>query len=347
MLTRLAALLACALLTTRLPAQVRIVEPAALGSPAPAPTAEADADAATMQQARRLLADDKGSAAQSLLDKWIKRHKSLDEEADNRHAPEAYYLRGNAKLLQDEEYDALYDYEEVVRHYPQSEFFANALERELDVARLYLNGRGKPGFFGRIDSGVPEAEEIIVRIGLRLPGSRLAERALLELADYYARIRDLHMAAETYDVFIRLFPRSEQRSAAMERRIYATIAQFKGPDYDGSVLRDAAIQLEAFQREFPARAQQIGLSDALIARLDESAAASKLSIARWYLRRNDAVSARQVLTRLVRTHSRTASAQDALLMIQAIDAGSRSGDVLKAAPSRQFSSTAGSRGAAP
>jgi outer membrane protein assembly factor BamD (BamD/ComL family) len=223
-------------------------------------------------------------------------------------------------LAQDDEFEALYDYEEVIKNYPASEFFVTSLERELDVAKLYFGGRRKPGLWGiRMDDGTGVAEEIVLRINERMPGSKLAERALMTMADHYASKRDLPMAVETYDTFVKLYPRSELRQKAMQRRTYATVAQFKGPAYDSSILTDASIQIENFQLEYPGVAQEAGLTDGLQARLDESRAASMLNTAQWYLRRDDPVSARITLVRLVKRHPKTASAQEALTLIATID----------------------------
>lgn len=237
------------------------------------------------------------------------------------YVPEVLYLRGNAKLAMGDEWDALFDYEDVIKNYPESDQFVPCLERELQVARLYLNGRNKPGnLFGlRLDSGKPVGEELVLRICERLPGSRLAETSLLELADFYARSRDLELAAETYDVFLRLYPQSDSRSLAMQRRVYANIARFKGPGYDTATLKDAMVQIDEFQQEFPAEAQRSGVSDALQARVDESAAAGMLKNARWYVERGDDVSARLMLARLIRRHPRTGAAQEAVVVIQQID----------------------------
>jgi outer membrane protein assembly factor BamD (BamD/ComL family) len=106
---------------------------------------------------------------------------------------------------------------------------------------------------------------------------------------------------------------------AMQRRVYANIAQFKGPGYDTRSLRDAMVQIEEFQNEFPAQAQATGVSDALAARVDESIAAGLLTSARWYMKRDDDVSARFTLARLIRRHPRTGAAQEAAELIKAID----------------------------
>lgn len=277
-----------------------------------------DADRTLIANARRHLADDQPERAQSLLDDWI----SDEGNAVSPYYPEALYLRGNAKLAQGEEFDCLYDYERVARHHAASDVFASVLERELDVAIMYLNGLSRPflgmrvNFDGGGNGAIKIAEEIILRVNERLPGSLLAERGLLELADYYYRTRDLPMAAETYDVFLDAFPRSAKRPMALQRRAFATIAQYKGPLNDPAGLIEAKLQIEQFQREFPVDAERLGMSDALRARLDESAAEQLVVTARWYLDRGDDPAARLVLTRLLYTHPTSGAARDALAMFE-------------------------------
>lgn len=303
----LAALVAASTLACTAAAQSRTFEMTDEGwtaSKAPEP----GTDAAIIADARKLLAERKAAEAQEILDTWI----SENETTKSPFLAEAYLLRGDCKLVDRDEYEALRDFEKVTKDYSGSEYFVRALERELDVARLYFGGLRRRSIFGlRIDSGIPIAEEICLRINERLSGSRLAEEAMITMADYYYKERDLRMAAESYDVFLKLFPKSEYREMAMQRRVYANIAQFKGPQYDATGLVEARYQIERFQTEFPAEAEKSGMSDALIARLDESVAEQKMVTAQWYLTRGDPVSARLTLQRLVRKHPRTAAAQQA------------------------------------
>jgi TolA-binding protein len=288
------------------------------GEAAPESQKKFDADAASMSEIRRLLADGRISSARSKVDAWIDANVNEAAKArrSNPFAPEAYLLRGDCKLANDDEYDALFDYEEVVKTFPGSEQFVPSLERELRVANLYFNGRRKRTFGLRIDDATPIAEEIVIRINERLPGSRLAERAMLDLADYYYRQRDLRSATDTYDVFLRLFPKSEHRQLAMQRRTYSNIAQFKGPRYDGRPLISAKFQIDQFQTEFPADAERVGLSDSLATRMDESLAEQVLEQAKWYVRRDDLVSARVHLTRLIKRYPRSAAAASAATMLE-------------------------------
>ncbi|MDX2131469.1 MAG: outer membrane protein assembly factor BamD [Planctomycetota bacterium] len=287
-------------------------------SSATAPISDAEvrlaegSSAQTIAQARRLIADERFAQAKSLLDDWIAAPGARRLGV----YPEAVYLRGVAKLGDDREYDALYDFEEVVKNYPASEFFASSLEREFEIAKDYLAGKRIRYLGLRIGDGIAEAEEILTRINERMPGSRLAEQALLELGDFYYRTRNLKMAAEVYDVFLSLFPRSEHRSKAMQRRAFANIAQYRGPQHDARGLIEAKYQIEQFQREFPLDAERVGMSDALQARLDESAAEQMLATARWHLDRDDQVAARYALTRLLNAYPQTGAARDALALLQ-------------------------------
>ncbi len=273
----------------------------------PTATTTDSPDRAEMDAIRQLLAQGRGTDAENRVEEWIKRSSK-----QNAYYPEAVLLRGNAKLLQDREFDALYDYEEVIKDFPGSEQFVPALEKELEVARLYLGGlRRQSWLLLRIDDGVPTAEEIIIRINERLPGSALAEQALLDLANHYYDERDLRMASEAYDVFLTNFPRSEHRELALSRRIYSAIGQFKGPRYNTRSLVDAGVILRQYQDEFPLQAQLAGLDDGLATRLDEGQAAQLLTTSQWYLDRGDPASARLTLRRLIQTHPRTGAAAKA------------------------------------
>jgi len=274
---------------------------------------EAGSDAAIMNEARRLVATEQVDQAENMLDDWIE----ANETTKNPYLPEAYLIRGDAKLANNDEFDALYDYERICKEFVASEYFVKALERELDIAKMYLGGLRKKSLgLIRIDSGIPLAEEIILRINERLPGSRLAERALIALADYYYEARELRMATEAYDVFLTIYPRSEYRQRAMQRLVYANIAQFKGPLYDATGLVEAQFKIERYRTEFPADAERTGMGDALTVRLDESAAQQMFESAAWYGRRGDPPSQRLTLQRLIKRHPQSAAAQLAKKIVE-------------------------------
>lgn len=273
--------------------------------------AEPGTDAWVIAEARRALAADRPADADTQLSDWLE----INERTDNAWLAEAYMLRGDARVARGREYSALYDYETVAKDFAESEVFLPTLERELRVGRMYLNGLRRKFLWLRIEDASPIGIELLMRVQERAPGSQLAENAAIELADYFYRIRDLDLAAEMYSIFLVNYPRSEHRAHAMLRQIYANVAQFKGPNYDASSLVEAKALVRQFAGEFPEEAERLGITDALVARLDESTAAQKLATAEWYLRRDDAVSARFTLRRLVVRHDGTVAAARARDML--------------------------------
>ena len=281
------------------------------GGWAVAATPEPGTDEGIIAQARVALAEERPGDARKVLNDWIETHK----RTDNQWLPEAYLLRGDARTAAGDEFDALYDYETVIKDFPASSSYIKAIERELDIAVRYVNGLDRKFFGLRIVGAHDVGEELLIRVQERLPGSRLAERAGIELADYYFRTRQMDLATEAYTLFLENHPRSPYAPKAMQRRVAATIARFKGPRYNGGPLLDATILVRRFAALYPAQAAAAGMDNALLARMDESAGAEMLENARWYLRVGDPVSARYVLGRLLASHPRTAAASTALEMM--------------------------------
>ena len=246
-----------------------------------------------LQQARVALANGDAARAKNLSDNFLENNPLGQGRA------EAFLILGDAQLALGNEYKALFAYEDVARRYSSTSSFIPALEREFEIAKAYAHGLRKKflGTFRWLDAG-DDAQEIFIRIQERLPGSELAEKAGMELSDYYFRIRDMPLAADSYDLFVQNYPRSKQVNKAKLRLIYSYYAQFKGPQYDASGLREATSRLKLLQADDPALAQQIG-AEALLVRVYESEAAKLLNDAMWYQSMGDYISTELTLRSLV------------------------------------------------
>lgn len=264
----------------------------------------------TIARARQDLADDRPAAAYSTINGWVESNETK-LGAPSPYLAEAVLVRADALSAMGDEYNALYDYERVIREYPGDPSYITAVERELDLGVRYVNGMKRKFLGMRILDATDIGEELLIRCQERLPGSRLAERAGIELADYYYREHNLPLAAEAYELFNENYRNSQYTMKAMQRRVYATIAQFKGPRYDGSKLIDAQILVKRFASLYPGEAQKAGLDESLLARLDESAAISRLETVKWYLKQGDGPSAKYVINRLIVDHPQTAAAREA------------------------------------
>ena len=271
-----------------------------------------DGEASQLLQVRRALGLDEPRRALNLVEGFLERAPF------STWRPEALLLKGDAQLALGNEYDALMTYEELVQRYPGSAVFVTALEREYDIAKAYAGGL-KRKFLGlfRILDTADDAEELLIRIQERLPGSTLAERAGMTLADFYFERRDLFMAAEAYDIFIENYPRSTQIDKARLRLIYSYLANFRGPEYDAVGLLEAQARLRELQAIRPALAQKVG-AEALLVRVYESDAIKMLQTARWYVEVGDPISAEYVIRRLVEAYPDSIATIDALRMIPSI-----------------------------
>ncbi len=257
--------------------------------------------------ARRALAENRAAVAEEQATRWIEAHP------DHRLLPEAYLLRGDALLAQNEEYEALFDYEYIARVFFGSEVFVTALEREFQIAREYARGKDRKLWGIRFVSAYEEAEELLIRIQERLPGSELAERAGMELGDYYFRRQNMALAADAYDLFIENYPNSPDIPKARKRLIASYLAGYKGPEFDAAGLDEARLQLRRLQREDAAAAAEIG-ADALLTGIAERRAVKMLTTAQWYLRTNDPIAAEYTIRRLVQTFPRTQAARDGVVL---------------------------------
>lgn len=269
-------------------------------------------DEAIIADARTALAENRPERAREILTTFIDAH----EKTANPWLPAAYRLRGDAKLALDEEWAAVFDYEVVCQRYPQSEEFQTVCEREFEIATRYLGGLQRRLFGVRLMSAIDDGVELIIRVQERLPGSALAEKASITLADFYFKERDMALAAEAYDLYLANYPRGPHRLEAQTGRILANLAQFKSPAYDATPLVDAREQARRFQRDYPAEAQRRGFDDRLIGRIDETLALQLLDTAEWRLNRGELASARLSLRRIVQKHPQTNSAQRALAILE-------------------------------
>lgn len=250
---------------------------------------------------RKLLAQDEPKQAHQLAKQWVKRH------SDHPLLAEAYLLKGDARVAEREYFKALFDYEYLIRAFPASEQYVAALEREYEIARLFAAGMKRK--WARIFrlSAAGEAEEIFIRIQERVPGSELGEKASLALSDFYFDRAEMKNATIAYDMFLSNYPRSDYRERAMLRLIEASLATFKGPQFDPTGLIEAQQRIKQFQDEFPASAERLG-SAALLVRIHELLALKNHFMAQWYDDRGRQVSAVYLYQRVVRDFSDTAAA---------------------------------------
>ena len=268
---------------------------------------------AELEAIRKLIAQGQGKEAKHQTDTWIETHP------DHKLMPEALLVRGDANVAREHFYKSLFDYEQLIREYPGSAQFHTALEREFELAKLFLGGTKRLFWGMRIFPAKDEAEEILVRIQERVPGSELGEDASIMLADYFFDKPQMDSAADAYDLFLVNYPHSERKEWAMLRLIQANLARFKGPRFDATGLIEAGQRLKTYRVEYPASAERMGV-DALLIRIDESLAMRDMVAADWHVLRKQPLSAIYLYRRIIQDYPQTAAAQDAIKKLADIGA---------------------------
>ena len=273
---------------------------------------EPGSDRAMLAEMRRLIATGRASRARSQLQQFVDDRLGTQDPL----LPEALLALADAKVADGAEYKALFDYEFLIRSFPSSPEYVTAIQRELEIAQRYAGGLRRTMFGLRLLNAGPVAEELFVRAAERLPRSEVAEEALIGLGDFYYRDREMRLAADVYDIFLRKFPVSRHRERAMVRRILANVALYKGPRYNPQPIEQALTLVQEFQARYPLEAEQIGITESLEIRIDESAGSHMLESAQWYLKRGDGPGARLVLRRLLDRHPRTTAASTARQILE-------------------------------
>lgn len=267
-----------------------------------------DEDEAFIREAWATLLGGDASEAKRMLSRWLRENRNRG----NPWTPLALLVRGDAKVALDDEYDALYDYEEIARNYAGSPEFVKAAERELEIAVDYIEGKRRKFLGLRITNARRDGEELLVRIAERLPGSQLAERAMLELGAHYRRTGEFELARDVYGIFLEAFPTSTFYRVVLLARIEATFAQYNGPQYDGSGLLETEELLDVYEAKYPGDLEVQAELDGLRVRIDENQGQQLLGMAKVYLLRDEKASARYVLRRLLSDHPRTTAAEEGL-----------------------------------
>jgi len=220
------------------------------GKWAPAPPPAEGTAAGELALVRRHLQHREHSQAVKAAERLLKRY-SADPARE-----EAMLLAGQAELEAENFWQAYEWFEKQLDEFPGGMFLERALLREMDVAEAFLAGRKRVVAKVIRLPAKDEALKILQRVAEHVPGTELAERALLRIASYKYSQGEYTEAAEAYDNYLQLFPRSERSGQAMLQAARAMYAAFKGSPFDETPLIEAEQRLKAFAERYPAAADK-------------------------------------------------------------------------------------------
>lgn len=286
----------------------------------------------TLDKAEQHLSAGDASAAEKLVVAWVK-------TPGNQAAPDrdrALFLLADAYYRGDERVKAFYQLDELLDTYPESRFFAPALERQYAIADEYLNGYKDKLLGMRVVGQDDKAIDMLFRVRERAPGSPLAERALLRTADYYFATSQFDFAGDAYQAYARAYPRSPEMGKVKLRQALSSLAQFRGTKFDSTPLIDARAQFEDLKVRYPDVAQQADVQK-FIDTINRTLARKLLGTADFYRRTNKPKAAAYSLLTLVATYPTTAEADQARAELQRLPKAvvEQAGQVRRSEPTTQ------------
>ncbi len=225
----------------------------------PAPKAEEGTAAGEIELIRKHLEDDSPRTALRAVDRF------LDRYPESPLREEAYMLAGRAEMMRGRYYQAYEQFEKQLSEFPSGEHFDRALQREYEIAKAFLEGKKRLvwGFLPMPARG--DGQKILLQIAEYDPGSAIAEKALLTLADDYYENREYDDAVTYYDQYLQLY-----RNAGGEQVAYASLmgakaryASWRGLKYDETQLIDAEQRFKRFQQNFPREAARQNIAATL------------------------------------------------------------------------------------
>ncbi len=247
------------------------------GQWAPVAQPEAGTPEGELARLRKHVAEGNGRRACWVADDF------LDDYPTAPQREEVLHLWGQAEMLRGRYFQAYERFEQQLLEHPTGQYAQRALEREYEIGDAFLNGRKRTvlGFVPLPAEG--DGMDILKRIPDHAPGSLVAERALMRLADYHYDDQKYANAAQAYDRYLESFARSERAPYAQLQAARATYASFHGVSYENTPLLDARQRFRVFREQYPAEAERANV-DGILERIHQALAEQQFRTGEFYER---------------------------------------------------------------
>ena len=270
------------------------------------PTEAGTSEAATRM--RRHLADGEPGEAVDIGEEF------LDENAEDPRREEVMVLLGRAEMDEGDYFDAFERFEAYLGEYPNGKYIERALQREYEIGVAFLEGRKRRVLAVLSVPGAPDGVDILERVIEHAPQSRVASEAMRRLGGF-SRSRGKHnLAGETYDQYLKMFPRSKRAAEVMLKAARATYESYEGPEHGDTPLIEAEQRFRHFAERYPDRARAEGVPGTL-EQIAELRAGKLIETAEFYRRVGRDEAAVYYYRNTVKRYPDTGSAEKARRML--------------------------------
>lgn len=221
---------------------------------------------------------------------------------------EACYLAGASELARERYYQAYELFEDQLDRYPGGAFFERGLAGQLQCAEAFLAGHRRVlmGIF-RVKAD-EEAVLILEGIAAHAPGTRMAEQVLLRVADFQFSKAEYESAADSYDRFMEMFPKSVHSAHALQWAAESCYNMYLGSEYDETPLLEAKHHYESLAEQFPDKAAELNV-DLLLEDIRSDRAAKIYDSAAFYERTSRPKAAVYYYEQVIEVYPGTPSAE--------------------------------------
>lgn len=217
--------------------------------------------------------------------------KLLRAYEDAIEAPEAQYYLGRCEEEEGDYYKAFLEYRKTIEVYPSTKRFEEILEREYQIANLFLGGT-KRKLFGTaaLLPARDKAAEIFQAVAEDGPFTEHGQLAQYKLGLTYLELQQFEEAVAAFEQIISRYPESPLVDDA---RYQIALASLKGtfrPGYDQAPTDRAIRELESFTRTY-ATSDLEGEAASRLEELYERRAEHEYQVAQFYEDREQPASA--------------------------------------------------------
>lgn len=216
-------------------------------SPKPADPGTPQGDLAIL---RKMVDDGQNKRVENMVEEFLVTH------GESPACEEAMNLAGQSLINRGRYWDAYKWYERQVSTYPNGAFFERALDREYLIADAFVNGRKRRAMkIFRVSADL-DGVDMLMRIAAHAPGTPIAERALLRVADFHFSRAEYPEAIHCYEDFVKSHPLSGHRKYAMLQIARSYLLSYRGVKWDSTPLLDARKRYQLFAQAYPREARK-------------------------------------------------------------------------------------------
>lgn len=206
-------------------------------------------------------------------------------------AAEAQYYLGLIEEKEGRHYEAYKEYQKVIDTYPFSERVGEIIEREFNIAEIFLGGAKRKGALGMTLPVENPAIEIYGKVVENSEYGPFAPKAQYKLGLVLKSQSKYYEAEEAFEKLIRNYPDSEWVEAAKFQIAAVKASLSKSPEYDQVETKEAKERFEDFVQTHP-EASLSKEAEKNIDELREKESESNYNIGRFYEKQKEYDAAR-------------------------------------------------------